>query len=152
VTRAVDSDRLPVATTSEADGRVKQLRAAYRCAVAMLVSLLFGLLLSRGYGIDNFAVGGADARRTEGDWVAVPWTMTAARSPTDLHLTVDPAACARVVRVDVVESSQTVSVTLWRRTMHSRCGALSVAVHLRAPLAQRSLVDGGDLGILFRGR
>ena len=146
-----DNDRLPVATTNDPERRGSQLRAAYRCAVAVLASLLIGLLLSRGYGIDEFTAGGDGARRTEGDWTSVPWTLTAERSPTELQVTVDPSACARVVRVDVVESIDTVRVTLWRRSMHSNCGALSVAVRLRAPLAGRALVDGGDLGALFRG-
>jgi hypothetical protein len=144
-----DNDRLPVATTSDSDRRGGQLRATYRCALAMLVSLLIGLMLSRGYGIDEFTAGGEGARRTEGEWTSVPWALSAERTPTELHLTVDPSACARVVRVDVVESPDTVRVTLWRRAMHSHCGALSVAVRLRAPIAGRTLVEGGDLGAFF---
>ena len=119
---------------------------AYRVAVLLLATTLASLVLNRGYGLEPASVAsGETIRRTQGDWQSVPFKVDGERAPQEVQLTVDPSACARVVRYQVAETIDAVHVTVWRRQMHSTCAALTVVVRLRAPLAGRPVLDGGEV-------
>lgn len=140
-----------VITATPDVGDIHEHRVTYRVIVALLGSLLVSLVLGRGYGLDvldqvESASSGEVVRRVDGDWTSVPFGYAGDPTATRVRLTVPAEACARVVRHDVIETTDRVIITVWRRAMHPSCTALSVAVELRSPLGGRAVVDGGVLG------